>query len=101
MQKQTSGEIKKDRVKRFAESPTFEADIEELVASGFWTDDGDHFTIRHHMEHQVEPEVLAKRRADTAKRQREFRLRKAGLASPEAVADAPKPWSDADLTRSR
>lgn len=84
MRKETGGAIPKVRIRRVAESPSFEIDIQELLDAGFWTNEGDHYVIRHHMEWQVEPDVLAHRRALAAARQRKQRYSKAGLTPPNA-----------------
>ena len=41
--------IPKEDVRRFAKHPDA---VEGLVAAGYWADEGDHYLIRHHREHQ-------------------------------------------------
>lgn len=95
MLKETGGVVDKVAIKRFAESPTYETDIGELLAAGFWSDEGDHYRIRRHMEWQIEPEVLEQRRSDTAARQRRYRekaLEKSRHAAPPPAADTVDGW---------
>lgn len=48
----------KDDVRRWAKRP--EA-VEELVEAGWWTDNGDSYTIRHHALYQRDREAVLKR----------------------------------------
>jgi hypothetical protein len=79
MRRASGGRLTARDVRRFAETPDAEAAVEELVALGYWTQDGDGYTIRHHMEHQPEPDLIARRRGQEAERQRRKRRRDAGL----------------------
>lgn len=53
--------------------------IEELLACGYWVIDGGGYVVIEHMEHQIEPEVLAAKRRNNAERQRKHRRKAAGL----------------------
>jgi len=66
-------------VKRFAESEHRHEAVAELVKLGHWTQLDNGYHIEHHMEHQVEPEVIAARRVNNAERQRRARHKAAGL----------------------
>jgi hypothetical protein len=90
MRRENGGSFPAREVKRFAESPDAETAVDGLLACGFWSQDGDILSIRHHMEHQVEPEVIAKRRADNAERQRRHR-RKAAKLNDADEKDSPSP----------
>jgi len=79
MKRETGGRVTERDVRRFADSPDFEAGVKELVALGYWTAEDGGYQIRHHMEHQPEPDLIAKRRALTAERQRRHRRKQAGL----------------------
>ena len=85
MRREVGPRFPKHELRRFAETSDPETAARELVACGFWIDhDGDGFEVLHHMEHQVEPEVIARRREMDAERQRKARLKKAGLADSDA-----------------
>lgn len=89
MRRENGGRIPYREVKRFAESTASHAAVQELIEKGFWHDDGTAYQLIHHMEHQPEPEVLARRREQAAERQRKNRLKKAGIT----------PMSRRDTTR--
>ena len=122
MRRETAGYITAQDIRRFAESPHAEMAVQELVACGWWSIDGQGYRVNHHMEHQPEPDLIAKRRELGAERQRKHRRKKAGLdtsgpldasrpdpsrpdpgnASSNASRNGvtqPEPWSDADLGR--
>jgi hypothetical protein len=80
MRRETDGYLEAWMVKRFAESPHAEMAVSELVAVGWWSIEGQGYRIHHHMEHQPEVDVIVKRRALEAERQRKHRRKKAGLA---------------------
>ena len=63
-------------VRRFAESPDYEAAVKELVAAGFWQETPGGYVLVHGMEAQPTPEEIAQRRAQTAERNRAYRARK-------------------------
>jgi hypothetical protein len=88
MRRETGGYITAHDIRRFAESPHAEMAVSELVAVGWWEIEGQGYRIRHHMEHQPEPDLIAKRRSDTADRVRKHRRKKAGLDSSNAVTDS-------------
>lgn len=79
MKRETGGYLETREVRRFAESPHAEMALTELVSVGWWSIDGQGYRINHHMEHQPEPDLLAKRREAAAERQRRFKRKKAGL----------------------
>src|SRR4051794_25557102 len=79
MRRETGGWFDARDVRRFAESPHADMAVSELVACGWWSLDGEGYRIHHHMDVQIEPEVLAKRRENDAERQRRHREKKAGL----------------------
>jgi hypothetical protein len=58
MRKLTAGVLLKAEMMRWAKFPNA---ADELVARGYWTDEGDRYTIRHHMGYQPEPEKVLKR----------------------------------------
>lgn len=96
MRRETGGFITPRELKRLAESPHYEMAVTELLATGWWSIDGQGYRINHHMEHQPEPDLIAKRRADTAQRVKKHRRKKAGL---EAEPPAPLTASRPDPTR--
>lgn len=87
MRRETGGWFDARDVRRFAESPHAGAAVDELVAAGWWSVDGQGYRINHAMRWQVEPEVLAKRRELDAERQRRHRQKKAGLSQRDATRD--------------
>lgn len=91
MRRETGGHIEARDVKRFAESPHAEMAIVELVACGWWSVDGQGYRINHQMEHQPEPDLLARRRELTADRVRKHRRKKAGLDQDPASVSASRP----------
>lgn len=77
-------------VERHLNSPAMWQAISELIDCGWWRDLGESYQVVWHMEHQPEAEVIAKRRADAAERQRRKRLRAAGLdVTSDSRRDAP------------
>lgn len=79
MERETGGRITFRDLRRFAETIDPRKAVAELVAADLWQDAEDGWVISHHMEHQPEPDVLAKRRENNAERQRQYRRRAAGL----------------------
>ena len=76
--------IPKDDVHRFAKHP--EA-VDELVAAGWWTDDGDHYVIRHHAVYQrSRKQVLAQQAANVENGKKGGRPRK-----PREITELPPP----------
>lgn len=86
MRRETGGFLTARDVRRLAESPHAEMAVSELVACGWWSIDGQGYRINHHMEHQPEPDLIAKRREDTNERVKRHRRKKAGL---EPVSGSP------------
>lgn len=80
MRRETGGYLSRRDVRRMAESNQAEEAVQELLELGFWEVEGNGYRIKHHMEHQPEPEVIRKRREAAAERQRKNRLKKAGVA---------------------
>lgn len=91
MRRETGGCITMRDVRRFAESPHAEMAVAELVACGWWSIDGQGYLVHHHMEHQPEPDLIAKRRQDTAERVRKHRRKRAGLAEESVLLSATRP----------
>jgi hypothetical protein len=85
MRRETGGEITERDVLRFAESTHAVAAIRELCDLGLWQRIPGGYTVRHHMEHQTEPAVLAARRSSDAVRQRRVRHKRAGLTVPDGT----------------
>lgn len=79
MRRETAGVLDGFEVKRFAETADPALAVRELTDKGLWTSSADGHVISHHMEHQIEPEVITKRRANDAERQRRKRAKAAGL----------------------
>ena len=79
MRRENAGYLDKIAVQRGIETPNVEAAISELVEAGFWEPTGNGWQIVHHMQHQPEPEVIARRRDQTADRVRRSRRKRAGL----------------------
>jgi len=96
MRRETGGAIRVRDVDRFAESEHARAAVDELVACGWWSIDRDGYRINHHMQHQPEPDLLAKRRELSASRQRRHRRKKAGLANEESASPS---WPRPDPSR--
>ena len=87
MRRETGGRFPKRKLRLFAGTTDPDAAVLELLACGFWLDNTEDYEVAHGMEHQPEPEVLAKRRADAADRQRRKRRRDAGLPEdPDVTA---------------
>lgn len=89
MKRETGGHVDARDVKRFAESPHADMAVDELVATGWWSIDGQGYRINHHMEHQPEPDLIAKRRELTAQRVKKHRRKKAGLEDSSAEPTSP------------
>jgi hypothetical protein len=79
-------------------SPDRESAIKELVAAGFWTDEGDGtYRVVHHVDVQEELEVIRARRVTSRERSRRYRRKAAGLSS-NADGDASRN-ADGDASR--
>ncbi|MBB3041146.1 hypothetical protein [Nocardioides soli] len=87
MKRETGGYLDARDIRRFGESPHAEMAIAELVACGWWSIEGQGYRIHHHMEHQPEPDLVARRRELTAERVRKHRRKKAGLDDGNAVTE--------------
>ncbi|WP_210441507.1 hypothetical protein [Nocardioides xinjiangensis] len=91
MRRETGGHIEARDLKRFAESPHVDLAVTELVSCGWWSVEAQGYRIRHHMEHQPEPDLIAKRRELTAERVKKHRRKKAGLDQESASVSASRP----------
>jgi len=79
MRRETGGYLDHLDIRKAIETPNAAAAIAELLAVGYWQHSGTGYLVRHHMEHQPEPDVIAKRRELTAERARRLRRKKAGM----------------------
>lgn len=91
MRRETGGHIDSRDLKRFAESPHADMAVTELVACGWWSVEAQGYRVNHHMEHQPEPDLIAKRRELTAQRVKKHRRKKAGLDQEPAPVSASRP----------
>lgn len=89
MKRETGGYLSPRDIRRMAESPHADMAVTELINVGWWTVDGQGYRIQHHMEHQPEPDLIAKRRELTAERVRRHRRKKAGLESESSTQEPP------------
>lgn len=80
MRRENGGYLSRRDLRRMAESDHADEAVAELLELGFWVQEGDGYRIKHHMEHQPEPEVIRTRREKEAERQRKKRLKDAGVA---------------------
>jgi hypothetical protein len=86
---------------RALESPQVDEAVPELLATGWWQrqDDG-RVRVLHGMDHQPEPEVIARRREAATERQRRKRLKAVGI-DPDTGEDVSRrdttrdSWNDA------
>lgn len=91
MRRESGGYLSSRDVRRLAESPHAEMAVQELVACGWWSVDAQGYRINHHMEHQPEPDLIAKRREMTAERVKKHRRKKAGLEEDPSPLSASRP----------
>lgn len=87
MRRETGGRITERDLRRFAECDNPETAAAELVRGGYWMPDPSGWRIVHHMEYQPEPDVIARRRAMDAARQRRKRRKAAGLDTDTSRRD--------------
>jgi hypothetical protein len=83
MRNETGGLIPTEALGWFAGTEDPGKAVAVLLDRSFWIDRGDAYEVVHHMEHQPEPDVIAKRRENDAKRQARKRRRDAGLPPKE------------------
>ena len=76
--------IPKDDLRRFAKRP--EA-APELVAVGWWTDDGEHYVIRHHGGYQPTREAVLTRQAKNAENGRKGGRPRKGTGAPREITE--------------
>jgi hypothetical protein len=79
MRRETGGRLDALDIRRCVETANAAAAIAELLAVGFWEQIQGGYLIRHHMEHQPEPDLVAKRRENDAERQRRKRRKQARM----------------------
>jgi hypothetical protein len=79
MRRENGGHVNTRDLRRFAETSDPDAAVAELVAAGFWRRTPDGWLIVHAMGDQIEPEVMARRRARTRERVRRHRMKAVGL----------------------
>lgn len=79
MRRETGGRLSVRDVSRFSEVDDPDAAVRELLAAGFWREAAGGYEVVHHIEHQPEPDVIARRRQATAERVRRHRRKRAGL----------------------
>lgn len=84
MRRETGGHLDMNDIKRGIEVPDPSPEIERLCGLGWWVRAPGGWRVQHSMEHQPEPEVIAKRRAMSADRVRRHRLKRAGLGDASA-----------------
>jgi hypothetical protein len=77
MRRENGGSIDTIDIKRFAESPEALSAVTELVDKQCWSPTESGYQVQTHMEHQIEPDVIATRRQKEAERQRKHRAKKA------------------------
>jgi hypothetical protein len=81
MRKLNSGRLAKDEMLRWAKRP---GAAEELVARGYWRDEGNYFAIVHHIGYQREPDkVLAQQEINRRNGKRGGRPRRSDIQPPE------------------
>lgn len=80
--------IPKDDLRRFAKHPDV---VDELLAVGWWSDDGDAYVIRHHGDYQrTREQVLAQQSANASNGKKGGRPRKV----PREIAEMPSSSSE-------
>lgn len=62
MQRENGGWIRHKEVKRLTELDEYTEALTELLEQGYWIEVGEGYQITHHMEHQPEPDVIARQR---------------------------------------
>jgi hypothetical protein len=83
MKQENAGLVSESALKRLAETENPQQAVQELVDKGLWKRIEGGYQILHHMELQIEPEVLAIRREKDNAKHRAQRMRGAnGPARP-------------------
>jgi len=90
MRRETGGVLTARDLRRALEVDDYGPAVAELMAAGLWVVIPEGYRIVHHMEHQPEPEVIAKRREATADRVRRKRLKDAGIDPDTGEALPPR-----------
>jgi hypothetical protein len=89
MRREVGPSFPKRELMRFAETADPETAMAGLVRKGFVAERPTDYEVLFHMQHQVEPEVIARRRENDAERQRRKRRKAAGLEA-ESRRDNPR-----------
>jgi hypothetical protein len=76
MRRETAGHLDAIDLRKAIETTKAAAAIAELLAVGYWKQDGNGYQIVHGMDSQIEVDVLAKHREMTAERMRKYRRKK-------------------------
>jgi hypothetical protein len=97
MRRETGGAFT-ERDLRHLDSPDAERGVAELVAAGMWERTPTGYRVVHHMEHQPEPEVIARRREPAADRQRRKRMKAVGI-DPDTGEDVSRRDDPRDYPR--
>ena len=83
VRRSTGGYLDDVDVRRCLDVPNPAAAIAELLADDFWQRAPGGYVVVHGLEHQADPEYLAKKRELAAERQRRRRRNAAGLDDEE------------------
>ena len=79
MRRETGGRLTDRDVSRFAESREVTRAVADLCDLGLWERTPGGYLVRHHMEHQPEPDLIRRRREAGQARVRKHRRKAAGL----------------------
>lgn len=81
----SDGRILKADLRRFGNAANPQAAVDELVACGFWVDEGEAWVIKHHQDRQPTASHFRERWAADAKRKRDERARKRASGSAPGI----------------
>lgn len=100
MRRENGGRLRTRDLDRLADTEHPKDAADELVSAGFWTQLPGGWQVEHQMDHQLEPEVIAAKRAMNAERQRKCRRKAAGLPEddPDPATQTQDPVTR-DVTR--